>query len=82
MHPCTLEDFESLGIRDLKRDKEQFFHRLCPNMKKDDQLYKVQNSYHDHKIRNSFQVEITQCDRINKPDFCNHDDKDIDRLLD
>ena len=54
MKPCELEDFQTAGIRDLNRDRRQFFHRLCPNMQKDDKLYKVKNNYHNHFERNSF----------------------------
>jgi len=35
--------------------------RLCPDLKKDDEFYKVKNAYSNETLRNSFSVEIVKC---------------------
>ena len=62
MRQCTLFDFENRNITNLDHVMNNWFNRLCPGYDVDETSeYKVRNSKHNKTERNSFQLEITEC---------------------
>ena len=51
---CTQEDFEKRGVKVDRAFLNNIEGRLCPDVKDDEEFYKVLNGYTNENIRHSF----------------------------
>ena len=61
MRWCTNEDFESRGVEVNEEFAAVIAKRICPDIAKNETLYKVRNVYTNQHLRNSFSIEIRKC---------------------
>jgi hypothetical protein len=57
-------------------------NRICPDIAKDDEFYKIRNDYTNTTLRNSFSIEIMKCSKqtSTEKDPCKND-TEIKELL-
>ena len=61
--PCTEKDFHNNGIvfeSPIVRQKT-LEHRICPDIDKNDEAWKVVNGYSNEQLRHSFSLMLTKC---------------------